>query len=255
MKDSEYQDNYPSAAVPWVNLLRNSFGSSSRPPFTGEITPDEQTLELMDISNQFFAFADFSTQRILYMSPNVKNVLGYDPEEFDLNKIYEIIHPDDRKAVFEIGKMVLNREMNYIAGESHSHFTYYLTYRAKMKNGRYTRISRTISRHIHPVGGIYELVVIRDISHVHCGTKVTFSLLGLRPFREMPGVAGGSPVISKREQEIIYHISRGLTSRRIAYELNISEFTVNTHRKNIMRKTGTNNLVDMLIFAASNGII
>lgn len=255
MKDSENQDKQPSVALPWVNLLRNTIGSSSRPPFTGEITVNEQVLELLDISNQFFALADFSTQRVLYMSPNVRNVLGYDPAEFDLNKIYETIHPDDRKAVFEIGKMVLSREMNYIAGESHSHFTYYLTYRAMKKNGRYTRISRTITRHIHPEGGIYELVVFRDISHIHCGTKVTFSLLGGRPFRELPEVSGESPVISRREQEIIYHISQGLTSKRIAGELNISEFTVNTHRKNIMRKTGTNNLVDMLIYAATNGII
>ncbi len=255
MKDFENQVNQPSAALPWVTLLRSTIGSSSRPPFTGDITVSEQVLELLDISNQFFALADFSTQRILYMSPNVRNVLGYDPVEFDLNKIYEIIHPDDQKAVFEIGKMVLNREMNYIAGESHRHFTYYLTYRAMMKGGRYARISRTISRHIHPEGGIYELVVIRDISHIHCGTKVTFSLLGGRPFSDLPEVVGQSPLISRREQEIIYHISQGLTSKRIANELNISEYTVNTHRKNIMRKTGTNNLVDMLIFAASNGII
>jgi DNA-binding CsgD family transcriptional regulator len=97
------------------------------------------------------------------------------------------------------------------------------------------------------------MVAIRDISHVHCGTKVTFSLLGGRPLKELPVIPVEGPMISRREQEIIYFISRGYTSRKIASELNISEYTVNTHRKNILRKTGTKNVVDMLIYSATNG--
>ena len=247
--------NQSPGAGPWEKLFTETIGKSSRPPFRGDPPVNDQVLELLDHSNQFFVLADFSTVRQLYVSPNVVDVLGYDPAEFTLSKIYEIIHPDDRKAVFEVGKMVINREMNYIAGGSQHHVALYLAYRALKKSGKYTRISRTISRHIHPEGGIYELVVIRDISHIHCGTNVTFSLLGGRPLKELPEVSSEGPSISRREQEIIYYISQGYTSRKMANELNISQFTVNTHRKNILRKTGTKNLVDLLIYAASNGII
>ncbi|MCU0457879.1 MAG: LuxR C-terminal-related transcriptional regulator [Bacteroidales bacterium] len=253
--DPESNNLKKAVVEPWEKLFAEKFGNSLRLPFNGKIEVNDQVLELFDYANQFFFLADYSTLRMLYVSPNVEQVLGYREPGYDFPKHFEIIHPDDRKPVFEIGKMVLNREMNYISGLSNRHVVLYMTYRAAKSNGRYTRISLTISRHINQEGGIYEMAVIRDISHIHCGTKVSFSLLGGRPFREVPEVHGGGPSISRREQEIIYHISRGYTSRRIAYELNISEFTVNTHRKNIMRKTGTSNLVDMLIYAATNGII
>lgn len=253
--ESENNNLRTTGVEPWEKLFTETFRKSLRVPFRGTLKVNDQVLELFDSANQFFFLADYSTLRMLYVSRNVEQVLGYKPTAYDFTNHFEIIHPDDRKAVFEIGKMVLNREMNYISGVSNRHVVLYMTYRAARSNGRYTRISLTVSRHIDPEGGIYELAVIRDISHIHCGTKVSFSLLGGRPFRELPEVHGEGPSISRREQEIIYHISQGYTSRRIAYELNISEYTVNTHRKNIMRKTGTRNLVDMLIYAATNGII
>lgn len=247
--------NQSPGAESWEKLFAETFDKSSRAPFRGTVEVNEQVLELFDTANQFFFIADYSSLRMLYVSPNIEQVLGYKASGYDFPKHFEIIHPDDHMAVFEIGKMVLNRELNYISGLSDRHVVLYMVYRVARINGKYTRISLTVSRHIDPENGIYEMVVIRDISHIHCGTRVSFSLLGGRPFREVPEVHGESPAISRREQEIIYHISQGLTSKRIAGELNISEFTVNTHRKNIMRKTGTNNLVDMLIFATTNGII
>jgi len=239
----------------WEKLFAETLGKSPRKPFKGTLKVNRQVLELFDCVNQFFFFADYSCLKMLFVSQNVDHVLGYKATEYDFVRHFDIIHPDDRKAVFEIGRMVLNREMTYIAGVTDKPVVLYMVYRVAKVNGRFTRISLTISRHTDPAGGIYEMGVIRDISHVHCGTRVSFSLLGERPIRDLPDVSGGLPAISRREQEIIYYISKGYTSRRIAYELNISELTVNTHRKNILRKTGTRNMVDMLLYAASNGII
>ena len=255
MEKNKDSVNRSPDAEPWEKLFAETVGKSARAPFAGQIEIHPQVLELFDQGNQFFYFVDYASSRILYVSPNIINVLGFESQEFDLKKVYESIHPDDRKAVYEVGKMVMQRELNYISGDSNRHVTLYLTYRTAKKNGRYTRISRTVSRHIHPEGGIYEMAVIRDISHVHCGTRVSFALLGGRLLKDIPEVSCTGPAISRREQEIVYYISQGYTSRRMAYELNISQFTVNTHRKNILRKTGTKNLVDLLIYAAANGII
>jgi len=246
-------DKSPGAES-WERLFSETLGKSSREPYRGTYKVHDQVLELFDHSNQFFFVADYSSLRMLFVSPNVQNVLGYEPAEFDFRTLFGIIHPDDRKAVFEIGKMVLNREMNYISGNSHRHVALYMSYRASRKNGRYTRISLTISRHIDPEGGIYDMVEVRDITHVRCGTSVIFALLGGKPLKDLP-VSREELSISRREQEIIYYISQGYTSKKIAWELNLSEFTVSTHRRNILRKTGTCNMVDLLLFAASNGII
>lgn len=239
----------------WEQLFRETLGKTQRVPFKGDFRVDRQVLELFDHSNQCFFIGDYSSLRMIFVSPNIVNVLGYTPEEFDFRKLFGIIHPDDSKAVFEIGKMVLSRELNYIAGGSSRHIALFMAYRVAKSNGKFTRISLTVSRHTDSAGGIYDMAEIRDISHVRCGTEVSFALLGGKPLKDLPQEPRKGLSISRREQEIIYYISQGYTSRKIAYELNLSEYTVNTHRKNIMRKTGTSNMVDMLLFAANNGII
>ncbi len=255
MEPSDIEAKTPGAES-WEKLFLETLGRSSRKPFSGTIKVCDQVLELFDSANQFFYLSDYSSLRMLYVSPNIFHVLGFQPHEFDFRTLFEMIHPDDRKPVFEVAKMVLNREMTYISGNTDRHVVLYMSYRGARKSGRYSRISLTISRHIDPVGGVYDMGVIRDITHVRCGTRVNFALLGRRPIGELPAIIpDGGNTISKREQEIIYYISMGYSSRKIACELNLSEHTVNTHRKNILRKTGTRNLVDMLLYAATNGII
>lgn len=53
-------------------------------------------------------------------------------------------------------------------------------------------------------------------------------------------------MLSPRELEIIELICKGSSSKEIAANLNLSEHTVLTHRKNISRKTGTNNAASLI---------
>ena len=52
-------------------------------------------------------------------------------------------------------------------------------------------------------------------------------------------------LLSKREKEIALLISKGQKSSQIALDLHISEHTVTTHRKNIMRKLGAHNSMQL----------
>lgn len=52
-------------------------------------------------------------------------------------------------------------------------------------------------------------------------------------------------LLSKREKEIAVLISKGQKSSQIALDLHISEHTVTTHRKNIMRKLGAHNSIQL----------
>jgi DNA-binding CsgD family transcriptional regulator len=61
--------------------------------------------------------------------------------------------------------------------------------------------------------------------------------------------------ITKREVQIINLISSGLTNRQIAEKLFISENTVGTHRKNIMKKTQCNGIAELTNFAFSRGLL
>jgi len=57
------------------------------------------------------------------------------------------------------------------------------------------------------------------------------------------------------EIEIICKISEGLTSKEIAGKLFVSEFTINTHRRNICRKLNIYTPVGLLNFAKEHGLV
>jgi DNA-binding NarL/FixJ family response regulator len=61
--------------------------------------------------------------------------------------------------------------------------------------------------------------------------------------------------LSKREQEILVLISKGLTSQRIGKALFISKYTVETHRKNILRKLDFNSSTELVKFAITQGLV
>lgn len=61
--------------------------------------------------------------------------------------------------------------------------------------------------------------------------------------------------LTKREIEIVQLLSKGNTSKEISELLNRSLYTIETHRKNILRKTNTKNLVELLNLSTKNGWI
>jgi len=60
--------------------------------------------------------------------------------------------------------------------------------------------------------------------------------------------------LSPREIEILQLICQELTMKEISEKLFLSEQTVHTHRKNLMRKTKAKNAVGLVKFAFQNGI-
>jgi DNA-binding NarL/FixJ family response regulator len=62
-------------------------------------------------------------------------------------------------------------------------------------------------------------------------------------------------LLTDREREILKLIAKEYSNKQISDALFISERTVETHRKNIFRKTGTNSLVGLIKFGYSNNLI
>ena len=62
-------------------------------------------------------------------------------------------------------------------------------------------------------------------------------------------------LLSEREREIITLVVKEYTGKQIAEELFISEKTVETHKRNIFRKTNTSTLVGLTKFAISHHLV
>lgn len=61
--------------------------------------------------------------------------------------------------------------------------------------------------------------------------------------------------LTKREQEILRLITQAKNNKEIASELFISDQTVGVHRKNIMRKLGVRNTVNLIKFTFENQLV
>jgi DNA-binding NarL/FixJ family response regulator len=61
--------------------------------------------------------------------------------------------------------------------------------------------------------------------------------------------------LTRREVDIIRLVCQELSSKQIAAQLNLSEFTVNTHRKNIQRKLNLKNVAGLVSFAKEHQLV
>ena len=61
--------------------------------------------------------------------------------------------------------------------------------------------------------------------------------------------------LTKREQEVLELITKAMSNKEIAELLYISDQTVGVHRKNIMRKLGVRNTVNLIKFAIDHQLV
>ena len=61
--------------------------------------------------------------------------------------------------------------------------------------------------------------------------------------------------LTVREFEVLELITKGKTTAQIADELRISIHTINSHRKNILRKLNLNSPAELIVYALESGII
>lgn len=67
--------------------------------------------------------------------------------------------------------------------------------------------------------------------------------------------AMGSHELTRRETAVLIEVAKGLSNKEIASRLNVSVFTVTTHRKNIVRKTGIKSVAGLTVYALLNNLI
>ncbi len=61
--------------------------------------------------------------------------------------------------------------------------------------------------------------------------------------------------LSAREKEILVCVAKGMLNKEIADKLNLSIYTVITHRKNITRKIGIKTVAGLTVYALLNNLI
>lgn len=62
-------------------------------------------------------------------------------------------------------------------------------------------------------------------------------------------------ILSEREVDVLLGICRGLSTQEIAEELFLSKRTVDTHRANILEKTGSKNTASLVVYAIKHNLV
>ena len=82
-------------------------------------------------------------------------------------------------------------------------------------------------------------------------TEVTMSLLNKNQSKS----SSSKVDFTKRELDVIKLLVDGHTNKEVGDKLFISHRTVDTHRTNIMKKVGVNNVAGLISFAIKNGLV
>jgi len=100
--------------------------------------------------------------------------------------------------------------------------------------------------------------LILAIDKVMKGEKYVSPEISMNLFRHLADSGNDATAkkhLTKRELEIIGHISNGLTNNEIAAKLFLSGVTVDTHRKNILAKLGLKNTASLVRYAMENNLL
>ena len=66
--------------------------------------------------------------------------------------------------------------------------------------------------------------------------------------------AGGTSVLTPREREVLQLLVEGRSTKQIAYELEVSIKTVESHRHRVMEKLDLHNIADLTKYAIRAGL-
>lgn len=220
---------------------------------------DTQGFErVMNVGTQFLYVSDALRGQVIYVSPGIRHITGYDPAEVSFDMIYDNIHPADRREVIMATIDCLDYILRMKLAEP-GQITYHLNFRFRKHDGSYIEVLRQTSTLKSDEEGniIQTLAIITDIDHLAKGHgvegKMVESATGKTLYHRK--YSEEQSVFSNREKEIIRLIGAGQRSREIANGLCISHHTVMTHRKNILNKAELKNTAELLVYSKEHGIL
>ena len=187
-----------------------------------------------------------------------ENLLGVPDEEINLEKFVALFHPDDQEYIYRLGQAAVHHSIK--EPELNEEFCLYVSHRIIKSNGDYIKVlAQSTPYSIDSEGLIASfLVKVSNISFVDSSDAVQYKFLanGLdtKLFHDLVFDKHKS-IFTPREMDIIKEIESGLSNIQIAENLQISKFTVETHRKKIMKKSGCHSAEELLLFCKRNGVL
>lgn len=234
-------------------LFTDLFQAFSQSGIEG-IKPDNPVMvnldNMMKKNNQLVYLADVILLDILFISKSVTAIFGIEPDKVSVGYFLTTTHPDDlRRHHLARAKLISVAQELYIQksgsriissnfiGRKPDGSYCDLLYQAKLF---YSKV---------PYESTFLMLVITDISdfkktfkgiHYYCGED-----LSLFRYPDIELLKQGN-IFSITEFKIIELIEEGLSSHEISEQLFRSPYTIETHRTNILKKSGKRSIIEVI---------
>jgi DNA-binding CsgD family transcriptional regulator len=215
--------------------------------------------EMMEERNQFFYVADIIQMKVLFTSNRSTQMIGIEPTEVSPYHFMEATHPDDLQRLNRgRAKIIKMAQELFISREGDALFS--TNFKMRKPGGEYSNI--LIQSYIYcssiPYRTVFYLKIHTNIDwckkikhgyHYYIGNNIGYFKY---PDDELLSIGHS---FSDREFEIIKLIELGMSTEQIAGKLFLSPYTVNTHRGNILKKTGKAHIFELIHELQEKGIL
>lgn len=215
--------------------------------------------ELMEEHDQFILIMDLTQVRIIYASKRSINMVGVAPEHLTPYEMMDAVHPDDVYR-FGMGRTrLLNLDKDlYISKKGSSLLS--TTIKMRRPDQGYSNLLFQCYLFYSPIPhkAVYEIQLHTNVDwfkfkkgqfHYYTGNDMSL-------FRFVDeDLLNISHHLSVRELEILKLIEEGMSSKEIAAKLFLSVLTVNTHRSNMLKKSGMTLISDLIYELKEQGLL
>lgn len=231
-------------------------------PLQLELELYKKLLVYFQIGQSCYLIFNFQQLQFDFVSEELTAILGYATQDVTLNLLMENIHPEERQWFLSCQETAGGFLMS-LSPERQMKYKLQFDYRTRKADGTYTRIMQqvVVIQNDAESNILRTLIILTDISHIKKSGQPMLSYIGMDGEPSYTDVDIKNPsreenqLLSKREMSVLYLLAEGKLSKQIADELNISKYTVDTHRKNMLRKINAASTGELVHKAVLSGIL
>ena len=219
----------------------------------------EEVLELFDSIYKFFphwviAACPIAHPDIYYISENAHHVFGYSRDYLlshaRMEKFFAHVHESDQANLYDCFSYMRNH-LQSIPPSKHHDYRVVLHYRFRKPNGQYIYLHDEKAT-LNLRGGNLYYTLFRDVTEEKTFNGIKAELFGqketlIKIDEHKPGATRN--LLSKREKELLSFIKQGLSTKEIAWHLNISPNTVRNIKSRLFEKYNVGNSIELLNIA------
>ncbi|MHA3789949.1 LuxR C-terminal-related transcriptional regulator [Flavobacterium hauense] len=223
-----------------------------------DIKLQKKMLDIFHVGDYYCFTMNVRRSVIENISPEVTQVLGYPAEDMNLAFWGQLIHPEDLPHYLNF-EVAITNFFNGMSGERLFKYKVQHDFRLRKADGTYIRILNQFVIIEHDANNVRTFIINTDISHLKKDLKPVLSFIGMEGEPSYYNVdvqnifKPTKPFFTNREKDILRALAKGMNSVEISEAFCISKHTVDSHRKNMLKKTDAKSTSEILGIAYNNG--